>query len=117
MPPSKSILTLLPVLSFVVSDQLVIPQVDTAVQSMLHDLANYTTYHAPDGAIAASPKMPVGAVELTAADSTPYWLENINHQGISAFGPSGYIVFRNVMDYGATGKDLAVSLPTSFHQN
>ena len=32
-----------------------------------------------------------------------YWYEYIDHQGISAFGPSGYVVYRNVMDYGATG--------------
>lgn len=32
-----------------------------------------------------------------------YWYENINHQGISAFGPSGYQVFRNVKDFGAQG--------------
>lgn len=35
---------------------------------------------------------------------TPYWYETIKHQGISAFGPSGYQVFRNVKDYGAKGK-------------
>ena len=104
MLPSRYILILLPALSCVISDQLVIPQVETAVRSMLHDLANYTTYHAPQNATTASPKKLVGATELTAADSTPYWLENINHQGISAFGPNGYTVFRNVMDYGAAGK-------------
>lgn len=36
--------------------------------------------------------------------SSSYWYEEIDHQGISAFGPSGYVVYRNVMDYGATGK-------------
>ena len=38
--------------------------------------------------------------------TTPYWLENIAHQGISAFGPAGYTVFRNVKDpkYGAKGE-------------
>lgn len=35
--------------------------------------------------------------------SSSYWYENINHQGISAFGSSGYQVFRNVRDYGAKG--------------
>ncbi len=35
--------------------------------------------------------------------ATAYWYENIAHQGISAFGPSGYAVYRNVKDYGATG--------------
>jgi len=35
--------------------------------------------------------------------ATAYWYEDITHQGISAFGPSGYTVYRNVKDYGATG--------------
>jgi glucan 1,3-beta-glucosidase len=41
---------------------------------------------------------------ISKRQSTPYWYETITHQGISAFGPSGYEVFRNVMDYGAKGK-------------
>ena len=34
-----------------------------------------------------------------------YWLENINHQGLSPFhvDPGSYQVFRNVKDYGAVG--------------
>lgn len=43
------------------------------------------------------------AAELLKRQSTTYWYENIAHQGISAFGPSGYVVYRNVKDYGATG--------------
>lgn len=35
--------------------------------------------------------------------ASSYWYENIAHQGISAFGPSGYTVYRNVKDYGAKG--------------
>jgi hypothetical protein len=36
----------------------------------------------------------------------PYWLEDIAHQGISAFhhDPKSYQVFRNVKDFGAKGK-------------
>jgi len=32
-----------------------------------------------------------------------YWYEEIQHQGISAWGPGGYAVYRNVKDYGAKG--------------
>ncbi|KIJ69589.1 glycoside hydrolase family 55 protein [Hydnomerulius pinastri MD-312] len=41
----------------------------------------------------------------TAAPGTPYWLENITHQGMAPYAtdPSTYQVFRNVKDYGATG--------------
>ena len=44
------------------------------------------------------------SVDATADPS--YWLADIKHQGIAAFNsnPSSYTVFRNVMDYGATGK-------------
>ncbi|KAJ7777560.1 exo-beta-1,3-glucanase [Mycena maculata] len=46
---------------------------------------------------------PLGAG--TAAATDPFWMQNIQHQGIAAFNPSPstYPVFRNVMDYGATG--------------
>jgi glucan 1,3-beta-glucosidase len=34
-----------------------------------------------------------------------YWLADISHQGVAAFNPdSTYQVFRNVKDYGATGR-------------
>lgn len=41
----------------------------------------------------------------TAAATDPFWMQNIKHQGTSAFNsdPSSYTVFRNVMDYGAKG--------------
>ncbi|KAI0082779.1 exo-beta-1,3-glucanase [Panus rudis PR-1116 ss-1] len=46
---------------------------------------------------------PIGAG--TAGPNDPYWLQNIKHQGISAFNanPSSYKVFRNVKDFGAKG--------------
>jgi glucan 1,3-beta-glucosidase len=41
----------------------------------------------------------------TAAPNDPYWLQNVKHQGLSAFNdnPSAYQVFRNVKDFGAKG--------------
>lgn len=41
----------------------------------------------------------------TAGTDDPFWLETIEHQGISAFhaDPDNYVVFRNVKDYGAVG--------------
>lgn len=36
--------------------------------------------------------------------ATPYWLEHIHHQGVSAFNPDrSYQVFRNVKNFGAKG--------------
>jgi hypothetical protein len=45
----------------------------------------------------------VDTLELQARQATPYWYEQIPHRGISAFGPAGYQVYRNVKDYGAKG--------------
>lgn len=44
------------------------------------------------------------AVILQAVDAA-YWMQDIKHQGIAPFNsdPSGYQVFRNVLDYGAIG--------------
>ncbi|PBK58892.1 exo-beta-1,3-glucanase [Armillaria solidipes] len=44
----------------------------------------------------------------TAAPSNPYWLQNIKHQGTSAFNsnPGSYKVFRNVKDFGAVGNGV-----------
>lgn len=44
----------------------------------------------------------------TAAATDPFWMQNIVHQGESAFNadPSTYTVFRNVKDYGATGNGV-----------
>ncbi|KAF8184872.1 exo-beta-1,3-glucanase [Mycena galopus ATCC 62051] len=46
---------------------------------------------------------PLGAG--TAASTDPFWMQNIKHQGISAFNPnpSTYQVFRNVKNFGAVG--------------
>lgn len=45
------------------------------------------------------------SVKVSATSDAPYWLADINHQGIAAFNanPSGYTVFRNVKNYGAKG--------------
>jgi glucan 1,3-beta-glucosidase len=49
--------------------------------------------------------------------SSSYWYENISHQGISAFGPSGYQVFRNVKDYGARGWSQRTSMEMCRYAN
>lgn len=93
-------LAFLPQLLPAASEQLEIPQVEASVQSMLHNLSDYVNYKAPPGV----QQQHMGPEKLVVQDaSTPYWYENINHQGISPFGPGGYVVFRNVRDYGATG--------------
>ncbi|KAE9367654.1 glycoside hydrolase family 55 protein [Stipitochalara longipes BDJ] len=86
----------IPFLLFVlgaVSVQLPIPEVDRVVATVLNDFEQYVDQngsHSDDTAISKR-------------QSAPYWYETVTHQGISAFGPSGYEVFRNVKDYGAKG--------------
>ena len=55
----------------------------------------------PVAGLGSSCSAPLGSGSAAASD--PYWLENIAHRGTSAFGPSGYQVFRNVKDFGAKG--------------
>jgi glucan 1,3-beta-glucosidase len=38
--------------------------------------------------------------------ASTYWYENIAHQGVAPFAPSGYTVYRNVKDFGAKGTFL-----------
>ncbi|KAJ6575911.1 hypothetical protein B0H10DRAFT_2199174 [Mycena sp. CBHHK59/15] len=44
----------------------------------------------------------------TAAPASPFWMQNIKHQGIAAFNPNSttYQVFRNVKDFGAKGDGI-----------
>ena len=84
------------------AEQFPIQQVEAAVQKALAENPNYKAYTGP---VKPAPKvMPEGTSKPLNIDaSTPYWYESIAHQGISAFGPSGYTVYRNVKDYGAKG--------------
>ena len=93
-----------------------LPEVSQVVTSALKSLSIDTAYHAPtlapvpantsnDAAPAASNNS--GNITTHAAVADPaYWLADIAHQGIAAFNgnPSGYVVFRNVKDYGAAGE-------------
>jgi glucan 1,3-beta-glucosidase len=67
--------------------------VDKVVSNVLNNFGQYLGYSGNHSDLSSVSKR----------QSTPYWYETITHQGISAFGPHGYEVFRNVMDYGAKG--------------
>ncbi|KFZ03364.1 hypothetical protein V502_11010 [Pseudogymnoascus sp. VKM F-4520 (FW-2644)] len=77
----------------VVSKELKIPQIDSVVDKTLKLLDNYVHYEGNYSDIATVSKR----------QAAPYWYEEIAHQGISPYGPSGYAVYRNVKDYGAKG--------------
>ena len=96
---------LLPLLSMVTA-LIDIPYVDAIVQASLDKFAKYVAFKGA-GKHGASPAVSEAAIDSRSELETrasPYWMEQIAHQGISAFGASGYIVFRNVKDYGAKGK-------------
>lgn len=42
-------------------------------------------------------------VSLFLSVHADFWLGDISHQGLAPYAGSDYSVFRNVMDYGATG--------------
>lgn len=83
--------------------QFEIPEVESVVSEIVNKLGTYVHYHGNHSDVPTIPPKSDMASVLP-RQSTAYWYENINHQGISAFGPSGYQVYRNVKDYGATGK-------------
>jgi glucan 1,3-beta-glucosidase len=82
--------------------QFAIPEVANAVAKVINKLDSYVHYHGNPTETAVIPASS-GVPSTSPQQSTPYWYEEITHQGISAFGPSGYVVYRNVKDYGATG--------------
>lgn len=75
------------------SQHLKIPSVDAIVEKTLQRFDDYVHF---DGNSS-------DAAPLTKRQAAPYWYETIAHQGISAFGPGGYAVYRNVKDFGAKG--------------
>lgn len=80
----------------VASRQFEIPRVNAIVDNVLQEYEEYVDYNGNVSHHRA----------ITKRQATPYWYEEIAHQGISAFGPSGYVVYRNVKDYGARGTDI-----------
>ncbi|KAJ5349298.1 Pectin lyase fold/virulence factor [Penicillium brevicompactum] len=106
-----SLFKLLPLVGCVNAQLLDLPIVDELVSSAMLPFEQYTSYNAPTeiaippaAVETAAVKVQAAVVEAAAAD-TGYWLADIAHQGIAAFNsnPSGYVVFRNVKDYGAKG--------------
>ncbi|KAA8567338.1 hypothetical protein EYC84_010368 [Monilinia fructicola] len=81
--------------------QLKIPQVDKVVTKVLNKFAPYVHNKGNNPNVTVIPAKDDMAKIIPRA--TPYWYEQISHQGKSAWGPSGYSVYRNVKDYGAKG--------------
>ena len=73
--------------------QFEIPAVEKIVANVLATHDDYVHFHGNN----------TNSTVHAKRQSSTYWYENINHQGISAFGPGGYQVFRNVKSYGAKG--------------
>ncbi|KAJ6012232.1 hypothetical protein N7522_002587 [Penicillium canescens] len=96
-----NILAILPLVLNASAAQIDIPSVDAAVSAALKDYGNYGAYTGPQKKPPAKAKFTQENALL--ADASTFWLESISHQGVSAFGASGYQVFRNVKDFGAKG--------------
>jgi glucan 1,3-beta-glucosidase len=78
-----------------------IPIVDSIVANLLATHADYVHFHGNN--TNSTNTVTSRSTNLSKRQTPAYWYEYINHQGISAFGPSGYQVFRNVKNYGAKG--------------
>ncbi|EON68919.1 hypothetical protein W97_08177 [Coniosporium apollinis CBS 100218] len=81
-----------------------IPEVEVLVQSATSVYSSWKGWRGtPTGR--PYPKPPRPTYPSKPKDQCAYWLENVKHQGISAFNPnpSSYQTFRNVKDFGAKG--------------
>ncbi|QSZ28880.1 hypothetical protein DSL72_003385 [Monilinia vaccinii-corymbosi] len=81
--------------------QFKIPEIDKVVTKVMSKFASYAHNKGSpsnDTFISANEDM-----AKIISRSNPYWYEQISHQGKSAWGPSGYSVYRNVKDFGAKG--------------
>lgn len=93
----------------VLAEQFDIPIVEEFASSAIDSASAYVNYDGPTGSVTATAPFATfegiagPAATEAALAGAPYWYEQISHQGISAFGPSGYTVYRNVRDYGAKG--------------
>jgi len=94
---------LAPLLLTVASEQLVIPEFERIAQSAVSSASSKIEESRPTGNVTSSGAQPTNAPQFHSDAAATYWYEQISHQGISAFGPSGYAVYRNVKDYGAKG--------------
>lgn len=89
------------------AEQFQIPQVQRAVSSALRQFSDYVHYDGPTGTAAAavaSATAEAHALNAAAVSDPSYWLADIAHQGHAPYAQSGYVVFRNVKDYGAAGE-------------
>lgn len=83
--------------------ELDIPSIDAAVAVALKDYGNYGAYTGSEKKAPSQASVNKLKESKVALDNSSYWLQSIGHQGVSAFGASGYQVFRNVKDFGAHG--------------
>ena len=105
---------LAPLLLTVVSEQLVIPQNDRLASAAASSAYSKLDATRPTGNVTApAPQSTAVTPHVDSAEATTYWYEGIKHQGISPFGASGYVVYRNVKDYGATGNSFSETLVNS----
>lgn len=87
-----------------------IPQVAQDVQYVLSRFEHWQSYRGPTGtATRATETGKPHSLNATPASACSYWLEEIDHQGLSPYhpDPTAYQVFRNVKDFGAKGDGSA----------
>lgn len=105
------IFTILPLILLSECIQFEIPKVADIVGEILNKYDDYVHYN---GSSIEDATFTVQGVvsNFYARQSTAYWYEQIPHRGISAFGPAGYQVYRNVKDYGARGMSSLICYET-----
>ncbi|KAM3066382.1 hypothetical protein ACMFMG_003111 [Clarireedia jacksonii] len=82
--------------------QFKIPEVEKVVGKVINKFGPYVHNKGNHSNVPVIPPK-ADMASIIPRQGNTYWYEQIQHQGRSAFGPGGYVVYRNVKDYGARG--------------
>lgn len=102
---------LAPLFLSVAAEKLVLNTVEHLVQQILEDKSDYVNYHGPSqNQTISDTTTTTNKIQTNVnAASTTYWYEAVTKQGLAPEAASGYVVYRNVKDYGAVGMCLKSS--------
>lgn len=100
---------LAPLCLSVLAEKLVLEKVERVVKQIIEENIDYVNYDGPSENATLSEDQSDANITAIILDTkvnvaaTTYWYEAITKQGLAPQAATGYAVYRNVLDYGATG--------------
>lgn len=103
---------LAPLLVVSLAEKLVISKVNEIVQKVLEENSDYVHYTGPADNSTETTSHLTTSDKLVSTNvnavTTSYWYEELTKQGTAPETTAGYVVYRNVQDYGAKGVIITV---------